>query len=128
MTDEQTATEAVEEQPVGWAEEDEVEAEVEHPSDLKLDYVTRRTQRKMTTEEKCELILDRIRSDRILIFEGGLDPKDEAELVMQSMQNIDHESFFGLEIYSPAKKSRFRGEARVTVITPANCEISCRTI
>ncbi|MHA2362956.1 MAG: OapB/ArvB family protein [Candidatus Hodarchaeales archaeon] len=99
--------------------------------DLKIDYVSRQSQKKMKDPEKCDLILNQIRNNRILIFEGGLDPKTEVRLIASAMEEIDHEFFLGLEIYSPGNKkssSIFQRESRVTIITPANCDVRVRSI
>ena len=96
---------------------------------LKIDYITRQTQKKMNALEKCDLIVDHVRNGGILVFEGGLDPSTELQLIQKSMESIDHEKFIGLEIISPRKlgSSMFQRERRVTVITPANCDVHVRT-
>jgi len=79
----------------------------------------------MHIDEKCDLVVQRCRAGKIVVFEGGLEPEEEANLIKASMENIDFEEFRGIEIYTPgdyyAKKGRFRRfpERRVTVIAPA---------
>ena len=99
--------------------------------DLKLDYILKSTQKKMKTDDKCDFIVNNVKKGRVLIFEGGLDPKDEASLLEKSMLSIDHETFFGINLYSPAPKksgSFFKMDAKVTIVTPANMEMNCKTI
>ena len=92
--------------------------------------ITRQTQKKMKVGEKCDLIVKHIQNGGVLVFEGGLDPGTELQLIQKSMESIDHEKFIGLEIISPRKvgvSSMFQRESRVTVITPANCDVHVRT-
>lgn len=99
--------------------------------DLKMDYILKHTQKKMNTDEKCNYIVDNIKKGKIIVFEGGLDPKDEALLIEKSMQEIDHEEFFGIKLYSPIPKknqSSFFGNSRVTIVTPSYVEMYCKTI
>jgi len=99
--------------------------------DLKMDYILKNTQKKMNTEEKCNYIVNNVKKGKIIVFEGGLDPKDEASLIEKSMTEIDHEEFFGLKLYSPVPKknqSSFFGNSKVTIITPSYVEMSCKTI
>ena len=99
--------------------------------DLKMDYILKNSQKKMNTEEKAEYIVNNIKQGKIIVFEGGLDPKDEAFLIERSMAEIDHEEFFGIKLYSPVpKKSQtsFFGNSRVTIVTPSYVEMNCKTI
>ena len=97
--------------------------------DLKIDYVTRQSQKKMKVDEKCDLIVDYVRNGRILVWEGGFDASTEMKLIKRSMEEIDHEHFLGLEIFSPnAGNSLFHRESRITIITPATCDVRFRTI
>ena len=90
--------------------------------DLKMDYILKNTQKKMSIEEKCDYIVENVKKGKIIVFEGGLDPKDEAVLIEKSMQQIDHQAFFGIKLYTPATKNGggvFRMESKVTIITPS---------
>lgn len=98
--------------------------------DLKMDYILKSTQKKMKTNEKCDFIVDNIRKGRVIIFEGGLDPKDEANLLEKSMMSIDHEQFFGINLYSPMPRKTgtfFKVETKITIVTPANMDMNCKT-
>ncbi len=119
--------------------EDLVETEMEtyedeplQTQDLKLDYILRNTQKKMSIEEKCNYIVENIKKGKIIVFEGGLDPKDEVFLIEKSMQQIDHEAFFGIKLYSPVPKKNssgfFRIDSKVTIVTPSYVEMNCKTI
>jgi len=97
-----------------------------------LDYLSKNSGRKMTAEDKCQLVIDRVRSGKVIVVEGGLNSQEEAILIEKSMSEIDHEKFLGVEIYTNSKsakeRSRFkRPENRVTVIAPASTELSVKT-
>ena len=108
------------------------EDEPQLTQDLKLDYILKHTQKKMSTEDKCNYIVDNVKQGKIIVFEGGLDPKDEAYLIEKSMMQIDHEEFFGIKLYSPIPKKStsgfFRMDSKVTIVTPAYVEMNCKTI
>jgi len=103
-------------------------------STIALDYVTKLTSRGLSPEQKCSLALEGVGKGRIIIFEGGLNPREEAMLITQTMEYIDHEDFFGVEIYSDAKQATDRpsifrrADHRITIVAPAQTpmEISTR--
>jgi hypothetical protein len=102
-------------------------------NDIQIDFVTRTSQKKMKPEERCDLIIERIREGRILVLEGGLEPTDEALLVERTMLAIDHEKFMGIEICTPELsgiKSGFmkKAEPRITIVAPSTMEMTVRTI
>lgn len=70
--------------------------------ELRIDFVTEITTRKMNSEQKCDFILSKLRSDRVVVFEGGLSPNEEAILIEEAMSQIDHENFLGYKIITPA--------------------------
>lgn len=100
--------------------------------DLQLDYILKNTQKKMSIDDKCNYIVENVKKGKIIVLEGGLDPKDEVFLIEKSMQEIDHEAFFGIKLYSPVPKKSsvgfFRMDSKVTIVTPAYVEMSCKTI
>jgi hypothetical protein len=105
--------------------------EPQQTQDLKMDYILKNTQRKMNMDEKCSYIVENVKKGKIIVFEGGLDPKDEVYLIEKSMLQIDHEEFFGIKLYSPIPKRTspfFKIETKVTIITPSYVDMSCKTI
>ncbi len=54
----------------------------------------------MAVEEKIRFILDEVEAGKVLILERGLTPQEEAKLIEQTMREIDHESFIGVEMQS----------------------------
>jgi hypothetical protein len=108
---------------------------------LQLDIVRRSTTEKMTTEEKCGLILGHISEGRIVVVEDGLAPTEVAILIANTMERISHDvesEFRGVEILSPdppkathylGKRSFFRKSdhwkgSLPIVVTPANVDMT----
>jgi predicted nucleic acid-binding Zn-ribbon protein len=95
--------------------------------ELRIDFVTENTTRKMNSSQKCNFIISKLKSDRVVVFEGGLDPNEEAILIEETMSQIDHENFLGYRIISPAPLrgpntglfSRHK-DIKMTVIAPHN--------
>ena len=98
--------------------------------DLKMDYILKSSQKRMNADEKCSYIVENIKKGKIIVFEGGLEPKDEAYLIEKSMEQIDHQEFFGIKLYSPVKKNQtsFFGNSRVTIVTPSYVDMYCKRI
>ena len=91
---------------------------------LMIDFVTERTNKKMKAEEKCGYILNKVKNNRIIVFEGGLKPQEEALLIERTMSRINHLDFTGVEILNPNSTRRTgllgKKSAHMTVIAPAN--------
>lgn len=91
---------------------------------LLIDFVTERTNKKMKAEEKCGYILNKVKNNRIIVFEGGLKPQEEALLIERTMGRINHVDFTGVEILNPnsSRKTGILGKrnSHMTVIAPAN--------
>lgn len=93
--------------------------------ELKIDFVTEPTTRRMNSTQKCDFILSKLRRDRVVVFEGGLNPNEEAILIAEAMSQIDHETFLGYKIINPTPIrgsgaglfSRHK-DIRMTVIAP----------
>ena len=84
---------------------------------------------KMTSMEKVRLILDKVKTGRIVVLESGLTPDEEVRLIEMTMTEIRVDEFSGIEIESyPSKKAgsfldKIFGKGlkgRMTVIGPAN--------
>lgn len=92
-----------------------------------MDFVTENTTRKMNTFQKCNFIITKLKNDRVVIFEGGLNPEEEAILIEEVMNQIDHESFLGYKIMRPIP-IRNSGifnrhkDVKMTIIAPQNYE------
>ncbi|KAA0006956.1 MAG: DUF2073 domain-containing protein [Thermoplasmata archaeon] len=82
----------------------------------------------LTSSEKIEYILNEVKKGKVLILETGLTSTEQASLIKQTMTNIDHETFIGIEMegYPEERltfiKKIFGGakKPRMTVVGPAN--------
>jgi len=45
----------------------------EEKVELKIDFVTENTTRRMNSGQKCHFIISKLKADRVVVFEGGLD-------------------------------------------------------
>lgn len=94
-----------------------------------MDLVSGEKLENMTSMEKIRLILDKVKTGRIVVLESGLTPDEEVRLIEMTMTEIRVDEFSGIEIESyPSKKEgslfdRLFGRSikgRLTVIGPAN--------
>lgn len=94
--------------------------------ELNINFVTENTTRKMNSTEKCDFIISKLKSDCVVVFEGGLDPDEEAALISSAMSEIDHQEFLGYKILNPAPIRSpgifSRKNVKMTVIAPYNYE------
>ncbi|MFH1100903.1 MAG: DUF2073 domain-containing protein [Methanobacteriota archaeon] len=82
----------------------------------------------LTTTEKLAFILEEVKKGRILVLEQGLTATEQASLIKNTMNEIDQDTFIGIEMegYRDEKTSfiqRVFGlikKPRMTVIGPAN--------
>jgi hypothetical protein len=97
--------------------------------EVQMDLISEEKLNRMTSMEKIRLILDKVKTGRIVVLESGLTPEEEVRLIEMTMTEIRVDEFSGIEIESyPAKReSSFVGrllgrssKGRMTVIGPAN--------
>jgi len=97
--------------------------------EVQMDLVSGEKLENMTSMEKIRLILDKVKTGRIVVLESGLTPDEEVRLIEMTMTEIRVDEFSGIEIESyPSKKEgslfdRLFGRSikgRLTVIGPAN--------
>lgn len=99
---------------------------------IKINLISKETIMSMSAEEKINFIIEQVREGILLVLETGLTPLEEAELYKRVMDNIDQNTFIGIEIQgiAPAelRKKNFlerillRGKKeppRMAVIGPA---------
>lgn len=104
--------------------------EKNNPTGIQLDFISEDRLEQMTPMEKIRLILDEVRSSKILVLERGLTPDEEAKLIELTMAEISPDEFSGIEIESyPTKQNtsllgKILGKnttrTRLTVIGPAD--------
>jgi len=97
--------------------------------EVQMDLISGEKLEKMTSMEKIRLILDKVKTGRIVVLERGLTPDEEVRLIEMTMTEIRVDEFSGIEIESyPSKKEgsffdKIFGRSikgRMTVIGPAN--------
>ncbi len=96
--------------------------------EVQMDLISEEKLNRMTSMEKIRLILDKVKTGRIVVLESGLTPEEEVRLIEMTMTEIRVDEFSGIEIESyPAKRegsfiNRLLGKSkgRMTVIGPAN--------
>ena len=97
--------------------------------ELQMDLISGEKLEGMTSMEKIRLILDKVKTGKIVVLESGLTPDEEVRLIEMTMSEIRLDEFSGIEIESyPSKKEssfldRIFGRSlkgRMTVIGPAN--------
>jgi hypothetical protein len=81
----------------------------------------------MNSVQKCDFIISKLKSECVVVFEGGLEPQEEARLIEETMSQIDHQEFLGYKILSPSPLSFSTGlfskkNIKMTVIAPHNVE------
>lgn len=83
----------------------------------------------MSHNERIRFILDEVEAGKILILERGLNPKEEAQLIEQTMREIDQDKFIGIEMQSYGmdhgknflqRMAMGGARPRMAVIGPAN--------
>ncbi|MCJ7445167.1 MAG: DUF2073 domain-containing protein [Methanotrichaceae archaeon] len=97
--------------------------------EVHMDLISGEKLDRLTSMEKIRLILDKVKTGRIVVLENGLTPEEEVRLIEMTMTEIRLDEFSGIEIESyPAKKGgsfldKILGKSvkgRLTVIGPAN--------
>ena len=97
--------------------------------EVQMDLISGEKLEKMTSMEKIRLILDKVKTGKIVVLENGLTPEEEVRLIEMTMTEIRVDEFSGIEIESyPSKKEgsfldRIFGRAirgRMTIIGPAD--------
>jgi uncharacterized protein len=99
------------------------------PREIPFHLISKDTLAHLSSQEKLAYIINEVKHGRILVLEHGLTPTEQAQLIQQTMTEINHDtSFIGIEIggYEPEKTGflqRMIGvhhTPRMTVIGPAH--------
>ncbi len=53
--------------------------------ELRINFVTENTTRKMNPAQKCDFILSKLKSDCVVVFEGGLEAEEEAHVLPEQV-------------------------------------------
>ena len=95
---------------------------------IAFNLVSSKKLQELSSAEKLKFIINEVKQGRILVLEHGLTPMEKTSLIENTMQEIDHDTFIGIEMegYGVEKTSflqRVFGiirKPRMTVIGPAD--------
>ena len=95
---------------------------------ISFNLISRQKLNDLSSSEKLKYILNEVRQGRILVLEHGLTPTEQTALIENTMKEIDHDTFIGIEMggYGEDKISFFQRvfgiikKPRMTVIGPAH--------
>jgi hypothetical protein len=90
--------------------------------------VSRHKLNELTSSEKLKFILKEVKKGKILVLEHGLTPFEQANLIENTMKEIEEDTFIGVEMEGlgedrPSFFQKLFGysrKPRVTLIGPAN--------
>ncbi len=97
-------------------------------SGITFNLISRQKFERLSSTEKLNYIVQEVKEGRILVLEHGLTPTEQADLIQQTMKEINHDTFIGIEIsgYENEKTGFFQRvfgivkHPRMTVIGPAH--------
>ena len=95
---------------------------------ISFNLISRKKLNDLSSSEKLKYIMREVREGRILVLEHGLTPTEQTALIENTMKEIDHDTFIGIEMggYGEEKTSFFQRvfgvikKPRMTVIGPAH--------
>lgn len=95
---------------------------------ISFNLISRKKLNNLSSSEKLKYIMKEVRQGRILVLEHGLTPTEQTALIENTMKEIDHDTFIGIEMggYGEEKTSFFQRvfgvikKPRMTVIGPAH--------
>jgi uncharacterized protein len=96
--------------------------------DICFNLVSRQKLSELNSNEKLKFIIKEVKKGKILVLEQGLTPIEQASLIEKTMQEIEHDTFIGVEMegYSedtPTFLQKLFGlskKPRMTLIGPAD--------
>jgi hypothetical protein len=95
---------------------------------ISFNLISRQKLSNLSTKEKLTFILKEVKKGSILVLEHGLTPTEQTALIENTMKEIDHDTFIGIEMegYGEEKINFFQRvfginrKPRMTVIGPAH--------
>lgn len=95
---------------------------------ISVNLVSRQKLDELSSDEKLKFILKEVRNGKILVLEHGLTPMEQTNLIENTMKEIEHDTFIGIEMegYSedmPTFIQKIFGmikKPRMTMIGPAH--------
>jgi len=97
-------------------------------SEISFNLVSRHKLDELTSSEKLQFILKEVKKGKILVLEHGLTPFEQANLIENTMKEIEEDTFIGVEMEGLGedrptffqKLFGYSRKPRVTLIGPAN--------
>lgn len=84
---------------------------------MKIDIISERATKNLSPSDKVKMIIEKVKGKSILILEEKLKPEEQAELIKETMLEIDFKDFCGIEVVT------FNGErkgGKITVVAPSD--------
>jgi len=95
---------------------------------ISFNLVSRQKLNSLTSNEKLKFILKEVKKGKILVLEHGLTPMEQTSLIEDTMREIEHDTFIGVELEgygqdNPTFLQKLLGvsrKPRMTLIGPAD--------
>ena len=95
---------------------------------ISFNLVSRQKLGEFTSDEKLKFILNEVKKGKILVLEYGLTPMEQTALIEDTMKEIEHDTFIGVEMEgygqdAPTFLQKLFGSSkrpRMTLIGPAD--------
>ncbi len=84
---------------------------------MKVDIISERVTKRLSQRDKVRMIIERVKKKSILVLEERLKPEEQAELIKETMLEIDFKEFNGIELVT------FNGDSKrgkITVVAPSD--------
>jgi hypothetical protein len=96
--------------------------------DISFNLVSRHKLGELSSDEKLKFILKEVKKGKILVLEHGLTPMEQTNLIENTMREIEHDTFIGVEMEgygqdNPTFIQKILGmvkKPRMTLIGPAD--------
>ncbi len=74
---------------------------------IRIDFISKNYLSNLSINDKIKTIIERIKNDVVVILEEGLTPEEEMLLIKETMKEIDHEKFLGVEYFDLNGRNKF---------------------
>ena len=95
---------------------------------IAFNLVSRQKLDQLSSDQKLKFILTEVKKGKILVLEHGLTPMEQTSLIENTMKEIEHDTFIGVEMEGYGQDSLsfiqklfgFSKRPRITLIGPAD--------
>jgi hypothetical protein len=95
---------------------------------ISFNLISRQKLGELSSDEKLRFILEEVKKGNILVLEYGLTPQEQANLIENTMKEIEQDTFIGVEMEGYGQDNptffqkilRVTKKPRITLIGPAN--------